>query len=238
MTHATNTVPPGPRGLEMLGFLGLGSFETTLGFLCAQARKHGAITAFRFSARRLYLIDDADLLRSVLVSNQHRFSRAAGTQLLREITGVNLATTDEPLHRERRRLLQPAFASHAIAAYGRVMVEEAAHASTEWHDGQVLDAGAAMTSTTLRVASRTLFGAVDPDAYVMSQALARAMRSISRIGPFLEVAPAWGHALRVFRSAMLRPARPVRLRIAARVRVDRQPKADPSARSAVPLPAL
>ncbi|MBC5799261.1 MAG: cytochrome P450 [Candidatus Eremiobacteraeota bacterium] len=183
-------VAPGPRGLEVLQFLGLGTFENTLHFLRAQARKHGPVTSFRILGRTLYLLDDPELLRQVLVVQQHSFTRPVGTQLLRDITGLNLATTDEPLHRERRRLLQPAFARQAIAAYGGVMAHEARRFAAECFDGQLLDIGAAMARLTLNVASRTLFGGgVDPDAYAMSQALARAMHAVSRVGPILEAVP-------------------------------------------------
>jgi cytochrome P450 len=58
--------------------------------------------------QRLFLIDDAELIEQVLVREQHKFTRDRGAILLRELVGDGLLTSDEPRHRERRRVLQPA----------------------------------------------------------------------------------------------------------------------------------
>jgi cytochrome P450 len=159
-------VPPGPRGFEVTRFFGNGDFQKTLDFLTQQARVHGPIVSFRLLGRRMYVLDDPALVRDVLVVQQHRFARATGAALLREIVGTSVLTAEEPLHRTRRRMLQPAFHRAHIASYGRVMVEEA----------------------------RTAADALNPNETLV--ALGRAMRAVSRLGPFLEVLPPWVGAVR------------------------------------------
>jgi cytochrome P450 len=145
----------------------------------------------------MYAIDDPALVREVLVVQQHRFARATGAALLREIVGTSLITSEEPLHRTRRRMLQPAFHRARIRAYATVMAEEARAAADAVVADGAFDAGAAMTRLTLAVTGRTLFGEdVGGSAAAMSASLARAMRTISRLGPLVEVLPPWLGELR------------------------------------------
>ena len=190
-------VPPGPRGFAVTQFFGNGDFAKTLAFLTRQAREHGPIVSFRLLGRRMYVLDDPALVREVLVVQQHRFARATGAMLLRDIVGTSLLTAEEPLHRTRRRMLQPAFHRAQIATYGRIMAAEARAERDELVPGAAIDVAATMTRLTLAVTGRALFGAeVGSDAVAMGAALARAMRTISRLGPLLEVLPAWANGVR------------------------------------------
>ena len=190
-------VPPGPRGFAVTRFFGNGDFQKTLDFLTQQARNHGPIVSFRLLGRRMYVLDDPALVREVLVVQQHRFARATGAALLREIVGTSVLTAEEPLHRTRRRMLQPAFHRALVGSYGRVMVDEARAAAAAIPSNGTLDMGATMTRLTLAITGRTLFGAdVGVEAERMNAALGRAMRAVSRLGPFLEVLPPWAGALR------------------------------------------
>ena len=190
MFAARSPSPPGPRGFAMLGFFGDGSFEGTLRFLRAQSERHGPVVSFGSPLRRLYLLDDPELLRQVLVVQQHRFARSTGAALLREILGESLITSEEPLHRRRRRMLQPAFHRNRIAAYGADAARESQLALATLHDGESVDIGAAMTRLTLSITGRAFFGAeVGNEAEVLGAALARALRTVSRLGPILEALP-------------------------------------------------
>jgi cytochrome P450 len=187
---ATKRLPPGPRGLEIAGFFGRGGFGDTLDFLNAQARRHGPIFAFRIFGHRVYVPTDPELVRQVLVVQQHRFARAAGSALLREIVGTSIVTAEEPLHRERRRMLQPAFHRHRVARYAEAMCAAARETAGALRDFELWDAGDAMTRLTLEVTGRTLFGSdVGAHAREMSASLSGAMAAISRLGPLVEVLP-------------------------------------------------
>jgi cytochrome P450 len=195
---ARHPSPPGPRGLAVLGFFGDGTFEGTLRFLRAQSERYGPVVSFGSPLRRLYLLDDPELLRQVLVVQQHRFARSTGAALLREILGESLVTSEEPLHRERRRMLQPAFHRRRIAAYASDAASEARRARASLRDGMLLDIGAAMTRLTLAITGRAFFGTeVGNEAEALSASLARALETVSRLGPVLEaLPPALGRAWR------------------------------------------
>jgi cytochrome P450 len=151
--------PPGPRGLEVFGFLGGGNAGRTVNFLERSARRFGPISSFRILTKRIYLVDDPDLIEEILVKRQHSFVRDTGAVLLRELIGDGLLTREEPEHRERRRILQPAFHRDQIASYADSMTREAERTASDWQPGAVIDLAAEMRRLTLAIVGECLFGA-------------------------------------------------------------------------------
>ena len=149
---------PGPRGTKALRFLGVGSPDGLLAFFAECARTYGPITSFRSLGSRVVLLDDAELIGEVLQHQQHRFTRDTGAVLLRELVGDGVLTTEDPVHLERRRMLQPAFHRARIAGYTTSMVEEAERFGDAWAMRETIDVGAEMTRLTLGVVGRSLFG--------------------------------------------------------------------------------
>jgi cytochrome P450 len=179
MTH-----PPGPRGLQALGFLGNGSMGGTVEFLERTAREYGSFSSFRILHKRIYLLDDAPLIGEILVARQHEFMRDSGATLLRELVGDGLLTREEPQHRERRRVLQPAFHKEQIASYASVMVSEADRIADEWKDTSTIDIRQQMRRLTLSIVGATLFGAEFRDeATQIANILDRVIRKSARIAP-------------------------------------------------------
>jgi cytochrome P450 len=156
-------LPPGPRGREVLGFFGGGSTAGTLTFLERSARRYGPLSYFRLLTQRAFLVDDADLVQEILVTRQHEFVRDNGATLLRELVGEGLLTRDEPQHRERRRLIQPAFHRQQISSYANSMIDEAERLAAEWnHLGagvDEIDITREMKRLTLNIVGSALFGA-------------------------------------------------------------------------------
>lgn len=152
-------LPPGPRGTQTFGFFGRGDGGGTLFFLERTARQYGPISSFRLLHRRIYLIDDADLVKEVLVTQQHSFERDSGAKLLRELVGDSMITREEPLHKERRRTMQPAFHKEQIAGYASLMADSSEQMADAWADGMEVDIRAEMRRLTLTIVGASLFGA-------------------------------------------------------------------------------
>jgi cytochrome P450 len=204
MTVAALVPPPGPRGLDVVRFFGGGSFAGTLAYFEEVARRYGPIASFRVLGRRLHLVTGPALVREVLVSGQHRFTRANGAAILRDLLGESMLTVDEPRHREQRRLLQPAFHAARIAGYGVAMLDETNHMLAGWRDGECVDVNASMTRLALAIVGRALFGAeaagesgTRRGTDALEASLAHAMRVVSWLGPILEALPPWANAWRL-----------------------------------------
>jgi cytochrome P450 len=145
--------------MEVLGFFGRGEVGSTLAFLEQTAQRYGPIASFRLLNRRIYMVDDAELIKEVLVTRQHSFERDSGAKLLRELVGDGLITREEPLHKERRRMLQPAFHKEQIVGYAQIMVDACRRMSAQWKDGGVIDVRSDMRKLTLDIVGASLFGA-------------------------------------------------------------------------------
>jgi cytochrome P450 len=124
-------------------------------FLDELQRTYGPVSAFRVPWRRFYFLNDPPAIKDVLVTQQHVFVKSEGTRAMRELLGQGLVTSEEPLHRRMRRIVQPAFHRRRIEGYAQTMREYA----QAWRAPQgVFDMHAEMMELTLRIASKTLFG--------------------------------------------------------------------------------
>jgi cytochrome P450 len=174
--------PPGPRGRKALGFFGAGSVGGMLTFFEETARRYGPISSFRLLHKRIYLVDDAELVQELLVTRQHEFIRDTGATLGRELVGDGLLTREEPLHRERRRILQPAFHRDQIASYAAAMTDECEQLSREWENKETLDIRMEMRRLTLAIVGATLFGTDFRDS---AEQIASVLQRVARKGRWL-----------------------------------------------------
>ncbi len=115
----------------------------------------GPVTTFRVPWRRFYFLNHPAAIKDVLVTHQQHFTKSEGTHAMRQLLGEGLVTSEEPLHRTMRRIVQPAFHKARVAGYVQTMKQYA----DAWRppDG-VFDMHAEMMELTLRIASKTLFG--------------------------------------------------------------------------------
>lgn len=151
--------PPGPRGFETFGFFGRGSPAGTLGFVERTVHRYGPVSSFRLLFQRIFVFDDAELIRDVLVTRQHDFERDIGARFLRELVGDSVITRMEPRHRERRRVLQPAFHREQIESYANTMADLSARAIPRWAAQSEIIVGIEMRKLTLAIVGASLFGA-------------------------------------------------------------------------------
>lgn len=155
-----------------------------LEFFQKTARTYGRLSSFRILHKRIYLIDDPDLIQEVLVTRQHEFIRDTGATLLHELVGDGLITREEPLHRERRRVLQPAFHRDQIASYAETIAAECKRVSGEWESRDTLDIRLEMRRLTLSVVGATLFGTEFRDsAGQIAEVLQQVTRKSSWLAP-------------------------------------------------------
>ncbi len=169
--------PPGPsmwRTYRRLRSTPLREFPV---FLAEVEREYGPVVTFRVPWRRFYFLNDPAAVKDVLVNRQHDFVKSEGTRAMRALLGQGLVTSEEPLHKRMRRIVQPAFHKQRIAAYAQTMLEYA----QSWNPPEgVFDMHAEMMELTLRIASKTLFGA---DAGEEADRVAGALHEVVTIFP-------------------------------------------------------
>ena len=164
---------PGPSRVATLRGLLPVPFRRFPDFLSAINARYGNVVAFSLPWRSYVFINDPAPIKDVLVTQQHSFSKSLGTRVLRLLLGEGLLTSEDPLHRQMRRVVQPAFAHDRIGEYEGVMERDALEFTQRLRSGSPFDAHAAMTGLTLRIATETLFGSDESDS---AQAVAQALR--------------------------------------------------------------
>jgi cytochrome P450 len=163
--------PPGPKNRPFWGQLSMFRRDAP-GFLLRTAREFGDIAYFRLGPRHVYLINNPDYIKDVLVTRQHDFIKSQMLQRAKTLLGEGLLTSETPLHPRQRRLVQPAFHRQRLFSYGETMAEYAARARERWHDGETLDVDQEMMRLTLAVVAKTLFNTdVEAETGEIGQAL-------------------------------------------------------------------
>lgn len=178
---AQGTLPPiypGARGLR--GHVDE-FFADTVGLLCRLADDYPHAVRIRFGPFTIWVVNDPDMARHVLVTNPKNYRRPGTfSSILKQITPESLFVSEGDVWKRQRRALQPAFHRQQIARFGVIMAEEAQRTADRLlaTRGAVTDVQAEMVRTALNIVGRALFS-VDMDATAQGSRLSGAFHSIS-----------------------------------------------------------
>lgn len=151
-------LPPGPRGLPMLGSIWL--LRDPLRHL-SEGREHfGDVVCFRVGPVRFVSVADPALAQHVLVRNHHAYKKSPSYEGLALVLGNGLVTSEGAHWRRQRRLAQPAFHRQRLARLAETMAECVHERLDDWdaRADQAVDVHEEMMQLTLRIVGRTLFG--------------------------------------------------------------------------------
>jgi cytochrome P450 len=131
---------------------------------------YDGVAAGRSGPVRTAVVCDPGLARELL-TRPTGTGQGKGIAALRVTLGQGLLTSSGEVHKRQRRLVQPAFQPRRLTRYARDAVRAACERSATWRDGQQVDLAEQMSSLTLDVVGRTIFGAdVRDDAREVSEA--------------------------------------------------------------------
>jgi cytochrome P450 len=190
MTQTIGAIhPPGPISRMPGGSL-IAFRRDSLNYLLDAARRYGDIARIMLGPQEVFLVNNPDYIRDVLVTNHRNFLKSRGLEVAKRFLGEGLLTSEREFHRRQRRLIQPAFHRQRIDGYARVMIDCSARMRDLWHDGETLDIAAQMMRLTLAIVGKTLFDAeTESDASEIRDALnsIMGMFSFTLTLPFAEV---------------------------------------------------
>ena len=170
--------PPGPKLSLMASLLYRPGLGNPLEFFTDVARTYGDIASYHIAGEQLFLVNDPQLIKDILVTHHKNFTKSRGLERTKRLLGNGLLTSEGAVHLRQRRLMQPAFHRDRIAAYGRTMVEYADRMRTAWTDGATLDIAREMNRLTLSIVGKTLFDAdVESQAAEVGEALTGVIES-------------------------------------------------------------
>ena len=162
VTRTVRILPPGPRGVPILGVLPAVRRNPTGVFMSA-ALLFGDVVYFRIGPRRGYLITNPADVRHVLQDNARNYHKSPLYDKLRVWLGNGLLTSEDEFWLRQRRIAQPAFHHQRIAALASVMAAAARDAAVQWRTiasgDQPVDVDQEMMRLTRTVVLRALLGA-------------------------------------------------------------------------------
>jgi len=164
-----------------------------IGFVAGRFRQYGDLYFTPTNDGGLYVIKHPDHMREVLVTRASSFTKEhTAFTMLQRVLGEGLLTTDGDTWTRQRRMVQPAFAPSRMAGYAQIMTGETRRTSDSWKSAgkrSERDMSDEMTSLTLRIVGRTLFGHDVPDDDI--RAVGRAMDAFQRSLSTPDFLPAW-----------------------------------------------
>ncbi|HUK36744.1 MAG TPA: cytochrome P450 [Vicinamibacterales bacterium] len=156
------TLPPGPRGLPILGMLPAVRRNPIRAFTEA-ALRFGDVVSFKIGPRRGFLISSPDDVRHVLQDNARNYHKSPLYDKLRVVLGNGLLTSEDEFWLRQRRIAQPAFHRQRLVALADAMARTARNASSSWQSlaavGRPIDIDEEMMQLTRTVVLQTLLGA-------------------------------------------------------------------------------
>jgi len=160
--HSARALPPGPRGMPILGMLPAVRRDPAGVFMQA-ALQFGDVVYFRIGPRRGYLITNPDDVRHVLQDNARNYHKSPLYDKLRTVLGNGLLTSEDDFWLRQRRIAQPAFHRQRMTALADVMASAARDAAARWQPlastGRPVDVDEEMMRLTRTVVVRALLGA-------------------------------------------------------------------------------
>ncbi|MCK9874638.1 cytochrome P450 [Frankia sp. Ag45/Mut15] len=125
--------------------------------------EHGDLVKVRFVANQyFYLVTHPDYIRHIFATNSANYTKSPhpAFELLSQVMGRGLVTSDGDLWSRQRRLIQPAFTKQRVDEYGDLMVSATERMATRWRQAgdTTLNLDAEMMRLTLDVVGQTLFG--------------------------------------------------------------------------------
>lgn len=134
---------------------GIALYRQPLAFL-SSLPAYGDLVEIRLGPQRAWMVCHPELTHEVLM-DPHTFDKGGPLyDRLGKLMGDGLVTCRQPTHRDKRRLLQPAFRPSHVAEYTDLVTEEAAAVCRAWPVGQEVAVTEAMMALTTRVTSRVL----------------------------------------------------------------------------------
>ena len=170
----TPATAPGPSGPQMLrAFSAIRG--NPLSYLAGVWREHGDVVQFPIPRPPIYLVNDPDAVRRVLVEQARTYGKSTiQYRALSLVTGEGLLTSDADVWRRQRRMVQPAFHQETLAQLTDYVERSSSSVLADWEragTGAMVDIDVAMMHATLEVVGHALFGSdLSQDASALADA--------------------------------------------------------------------
>jgi cytochrome P450 len=116
------------------------------------------IATMRIAGTKVFYLREPDLIREMLVTFAPDFHKSRGLERAKALLGEGLLTSEDELHRQQRKLIQPIFRHSNLKDIAAIMRERARQRAERWQAGQILNLNQEMHALTLTIVGEALFG--------------------------------------------------------------------------------
>jgi cytochrome P450 len=151
---------PGPRGRAAARILAGFAFRP-LGCYRELAAYGDAVELSYAPGRRLFVLSRPAFVEHILAKNQDNYVKAFTYRPLRAVLGDGLVTSEGGIWRRHRRVVQPMFSRRQVAGFAPQMRAGVRYRIEAWDalpDGSVVEMAGQLSTLTLDVVGRALFG--------------------------------------------------------------------------------
>lgn len=165
----------GPPGQPILGNT-LQFQRDPLGFLMRTAADYGDVARYRLGNIAFHQVNHPDGAQRILQDNQRHYIKGDLFDILRQMAGDGLFTSEGALWLRQRRLMQPAFHHRRITSFGEIMTGRTLDMLAGWEQrsdpSRPVDVAEALTGLTMAIITETMFDArLNQDTHAVSQAI-------------------------------------------------------------------
>lgn len=181
----TMTTPIALKHPPSAGTGGREEIRNPLRFFMWLTQTYGDIVQYRSSVEPAYLINHPDYVRHVLQTHGQNYNKDTflNKYILESLTGQGLLTSENPLWREQRRLIQPAFHKQSLPKFAELMRQAVSRAldrlDAAADAGQPINIAAEMMRLTLDIVTEALFSF---DITGQADEIGEAMDTMTTIG--------------------------------------------------------
>ncbi|NJM73880.1 MAG: cytochrome P450 [Scytonema sp. RU_4_4] len=158
---SVHKTPPGPRGLPIVGCLPQ-MMSNPIQFLSGAAREYGGVVRLgSVGPQQLFLISDPDCIKYIVLEHAENYTKGSNFKddTIDLVFRNGLVSSEDPLHRRHRRMMQPALHRQQISTWVNLMIEHIDQMLKEWHNigpGVPIDVTAHMLRMTQKVILKVL----------------------------------------------------------------------------------
>ncbi|WP_078427344.1 cytochrome P450 [Alkalihalobacterium alkalinitrilicum] len=147
----------GPKGKWLTG--NLNDFQQDpLHFLTELSIEYGEVAKFRLGPfQKVYHVSNPNLIKEILVTKQNKFTKSKDLNVLKDVVGEGLLTSEKDFHMKQRRLIQPAFKKSHITNYAHDMIDVTTDYISHWEENREYQMAQEMMNITLGIITKTMF---------------------------------------------------------------------------------
>jgi cytochrome P450 len=187
--HSPIDYPPGPSSILSLKLF-FDFLRDPLTVLHNLSKEYGDISHFKFGKHHIYLINNPDYIKDVLVNYENNFIKSRGLQLAKRILGEGLLTSEGENHRRQRQLIQPIFHQDEIPNYANIVADYTLGVSSQWYDQVIIDIHKEFMHLALAIVSKIFFSVniEESEIKVIDQCVTTIIEHFNRARlPFAEI---------------------------------------------------